>query len=251
MTREITSCDGNTSGPQSPLLNLPIELREEIYKQIFHECHVDDLPCNTYLEGRGDTGCWCGNGLSLTNHQFYNETRRMFYNCVRLIFLDPVSCERFFRKLGRKAEWVTSLKVTYEDIFSQACLFRDIFRYIGPNSNLRNLVLHVSSWDTEPDSPPLYFPSLQKSLWAARYDLSLRPARHPLTKLKSIMFLSVIGHPTVEMEEAIFKLSLEMEERARLEGKQLDKVVGKVVGLSPGKTEEWFYVTKIRPVRPE
>jgi hypothetical protein len=61
------------------------------------------------------------------------------------------------------------------------------------------------------------------------------------------MFLSVTGRPTVEIEEAIFKLSLRMEERARKEGKRAEKVAGEVVvgiGMSPRKTE-WFYTIQI------
>ena len=233
------------SDSRSPLLLLPSELRQEIYTQIFHEWHGDDLPCNIFLEGRGNVGCWCGNGLSLANHQLYNETRHVFYRCIRLSFMHPVACELFLRKFGKRTEWVTSLKVAFANAPWQAWLFRDIFRYLGPNSNLHYLELRVLSWDLE-QFPPIYSTSLPQPLQqAAKYNLSFRPATHLLAKLRSISSLTVIGHPTGEMEEAIFKLSMEMEERGKNEGKQVEKVDTKIEEQSLGKSP-WFYKIQIK-----
>jgi hypothetical protein len=155
-----------------------------------------------------------------------------------------MSCELFLRNLGERAEWITSLKVAFANT-TQTWQFRDIFRYLGSNPNLRYLELQVSSWDLEP-FPPIYSTLLPQTMQQiARYDISFRPATHPLTKLRSITSLTVIGHPTGEMEEAIFKLSIAMEERGKNEGKQVEKVDTKIEEQSLGKSP-WFYKIQIK-----
>jgi len=160
--------------------------------------------------------------------------------------MHPISCELFLRNFGKKTEWVTSLRVTYANATLHTWLFRDIFGYLGPNSKLRHLELQVSSLDPEP-LPPIYSTPLkgQHLQRAARYDLSFRPARHPLTKLRSITSLTVIGYPTGEMEEALFKLSIEMEERGMKDGKRVEKVDTNIEEQSLGKSP-WFYNIQIK-----
>jgi hypothetical protein len=96
-------------------------------------------------------------------------------------------------------------------------LVRDVFNCLS-NSNLRNLEIEVSSYDGEnrPDHAdrPIYLRSLNaKESSARRYDILWRPLRHSLKSIESITSLTVVGFPSVEMEEAIFKLSIRMEER--------------------------------------
>jgi len=64
-------------------------------------------------------------------------------------------------------------------------------------------------------------------------------------KLRSIISLTIIGHPTGEIEEALFKLSNEMEERGKSEGKRVEKVDTKIEDPSLGKSP-WFYKTQIK-----
>jgi hypothetical protein len=133
----------------------------------------------------------------------------------------------------------------FESCICECPLFRDIFRYLGPNSNLHYLELRVLSWDLE-QFPPIYSTSLPQPLQqAAKYNLSFRPATHLLAKLRSISSLTVIGHPTGEIEEALFKLSMELEERGKNEGKQVEKVDTKVEDQSLGKSP-WFYKIQIK-----
>jgi hypothetical protein len=250
-TASPSSCSNeNASGSESLLLSLPAEIREEVYKHLFHVEH--NQPCNVDLVGLGNTGCWCADGLSLTNRQLYDELRPRFYEGVRFVFNNPMWGERFFHRFRLMAEWVISLKVTYENDVVQSHLLRDIFNYLS-NSKLRNLELEVLSYDSEvwPDPHirprPLYLPSSAgtKEFAAIKYDLLWRPLRHSLNRLDSIKSLTVVGFPEGDTEEAIFNLSIGMQARAHQEGKGIKKTETTCLG-SRG-VAEWLYKIEILP----
>jgi len=241
---QSSASSSTLSSEANPLLSLPTELRQEIYGWIFHDQHGSNVPCNIFNLQRGNIGCRCGDGLSRTNRQLYNETRPHFYNCARFVFMTPIACKKFLESIGSRADWMGSLKVSYTDNYFEPFLFRNIFRSFGPDSNLRYLSLQVAPRKRSllEDHPlPMYLPSSQIAFPAEFYDLSLRPGKHPLVELNSIRSLTVVGHPEIgEMEEAILHLSLKMEKKAREEGKYAKKVEELHVGF-----REWFYSIEI------
>ena len=143
---------------------------------------------------------------------------------------------------------MTSLKIIYTNTVMDSCLLRDVFNHLS-GSSLLHLELRVLPFDGDagpnPVSRPLYLPSVlnAKEFLAIKYDLLWRPLRHPLERMESIISLTFIGHPSVEMEEVIFKLSTWMEARANQEGKRTEKVEKKDFGR-PGCLE-WFYKIEI------
>jgi len=64
-------------------------------------------------------------------------------------------------------------------------------------------------------------------------------------KLRSIISLTIIGHPTGEIEEALFKLIMEMEERGKNEGKRVEKVDMKAEDSNLGESP-WLYKIQIK-----
>ncbi|KAE9380192.1 hypothetical protein N431DRAFT_552391 [Stipitochalara longipes BDJ] len=132
-------------------------------------------------------------------------------------------------RFGRKTEWITSLKITFTNTAVDSNVLQHIFNDLS-HSQLRKLELEVlpSSGDARADSlsRPFYLltSSNTKEFAAIEYDLLWRPLKSSLSRMDSIMSLVVVGFPNVEIEEAIFVLSMRMEERARLEGNGSRKV---------------------------
>ena len=65
-----------------------------------------------------------------------------------------------------------------------------------------------------------------------------------LSRMNGIASLVIVGFPNAEIEEAIFVLSRRMEERARVEGKMIQKIETKVSGLRKYESE-WVYKIRI------
>jgi hypothetical protein len=192
------------TAPQPPISSLPPELRESIYSNLLREEH--DEPCSKVLLGLENVGCLCGPGLSLTNRFFYNELRGRMYKCMTFIFNKPVFADRFFRRLGNRSNFVTSLKLTYKNTLVNSFLLRDVFAWLS-KSNLRHLELRVLPDNGLPDpaSLPIYMISAPGAVEfeIGRYDHLLRPLRTSLQYIQSLQSLTVIGHPNRDGEEAI------------------------------------------------
>jgi len=229
------------------LLTLPPEIQSAIYTHLFHE--NQDQQCNVHLDKPRDTGCWCSDGLTLTNCRLYAEFRSRFYEHIRLVFASPKLGALFLRRLGHQREWITSLKITFANTAMGSYLLEDIFNRLS-NSRLRNLELKVVPFTgdvrTDPRSRPLYLPSsLETTEFAAnQYDLQWRPLKFSLGRMNGIASLVIVGYPNVEVEEAIFVLSMSMGERARLEGNRIEKRETRDSGLR-GDDSEWFYKIQI------
>lgn len=142
------------TGPQSPISQLPPELRENIYSNLLHEEHYE--PCSKVLLGLDNAGCLCGKGLSLTTRFFCNKLRRRTYKCMTFIFNKLVFADLFFGRLGNRRNWVTSLKITYPNTLVDSFLLRDVFVWLL-GSDLRNLELAVLSGNEllDPASRPI------------------------------------------------------------------------------------------------
>lgn len=224
----------------SPLSNLPFELREQIYCYIFHD-HSNAKDCNDFHLGLGNLGCRCGKGLSLVNYLFYEETRARYYQCARFVFTRPEGCKKFL-SIGRITKFVGNLSIAYKDEYEELRLLRPIFNDLIKSSSLQTLHLRVKDSDdtARRRMPPTYMPSEDRAWKALKYDISMRPERHPLAKLNYLRSLVIQGQPGAEVEEAIHKLSLKIETMAKNERKALQT-----------KTKwnstffEWFFEVKI------
>lgn len=58
------------------------------------------------------------------------------------IFNKPLFADLFFRRLGNRRNWVTSLKIAYTNTLVDSFLLRDVFVWLL-GSGLRNLELAV------------------------------------------------------------------------------------------------------------
>jgi hypothetical protein len=225
------------------LLTLPLELRQTIYKYVFHTDPNDRDCYHAFSMQLGDLGCRCGKGLSISNSQLYNETRARFYSCARFVFKTPNSCSNFLSRIGEHSVNVGTLAITYRDVYAQSYLLRDIFSKVKNTTNLRNLELYIDH-HSMPDSlgnSPIYLPSSQKAAPAAFYDTSWRPTNHPLAELRCLRSLTVVGSPASgEVEEAIFKVRLNMETFGKKERKAVRQSEEWRAGFS-----EWAYTIEI------
>lgn len=205
----------------SSLSNLPFELREQIYSYIFHD-HTNAKECKDFHLGLGNLGCRCGKGLSLANSLFYSETRARYYQCARFVFTRPEACRKFL-SIGLITKSVGNLSIAYKDEYSESSLLRPIFDDLINSSSLQTLHLRVKDSEdmTRRRMPPAYMPSEDWAWRARKYDISMRPERHPLAKLNHLRSLVIQGEPGAEIEEAVHKLSLKIEAMARNEMKTL------------------------------
>ncbi|KAH9207874.1 hypothetical protein DL95DRAFT_45702 [Leptodontidium sp. 2 PMI_412] len=198
------------------LQTLPSELRQQIYSNIFtkHSSrHLSRFPYEDYKH----TGCRCGEGLSLTNRLFYEETRLLFYNHARFAFNTPLSCSRFLDGIGPHIEHIGALSITFE--YCEIHFLRTIFNKFPPESILHTLYLQYTSQHVRPGLGPIYLPSVQKRDANIAYDIRFRPEIHPLSKLKHVRKVTVEGDiESEEIQEAIVKLSLKIEDAARRDG---------------------------------
>jgi len=224
----------------SPLSQLPVELREQIYSYIFHD-HINNQYCKDFHLGLGNLGCRCGKGLSRSNYLLYNETRQRYYRCARFVFTTPEACKRFLG-IGRITKFMGNLSIAYREEYAQSSLLRPIFNDLVFSSCLQSLHIRIKmdeqSLGRRP--PPIYLSKLDCTLKAELYDLSLRPVRHPLADLKCVRHLVVQGQPGIEIEEAIFQLICKIENLARKEGKTL-----RTKAQWRPAFGEWFYEVKI------
>jgi hypothetical protein len=114
--------------------------------------------------------------------------------------------------------------------------------------NLRHLEIHYdghTTFDVTP--PPLYLPSSSNSgeSRAIKYDLLWRPQRMFISRMDSITSLTILGHPSVDMEEAVFKLSLRMKERANQEAQRIEETE-KGILWGPNSERKWLYKLEIK-----
>jgi hypothetical protein len=87
----------NDHSSHPTLLTLPLELRQYIYDYVFHStvCHKTG-------------GCHCGDNLSISNRQVYQETRPLVYKHAKRRFLDVESCIRFLRDIKDNVVYIKS-----------------------------------------------------------------------------------------------------------------------------------------------
>ncbi|CZR51542.1 uncharacterized protein PAC_01419 [Phialocephala subalpina] len=224
----------------APLSNLPFELRDQIYGYIFHD-HTNAKECKGFHLGLGNLGCRCGKGLSLANYLFYNETRARYYRCARFVFTRPEACKKFL-SIGRITKFMGNLSIAYKDEYEESWLLRLIFNDLINSSSLQTLHIRVKDSDATPRRrrPPTYMPSEDKAWKAMKYDMTMRPERHPLAKLNCLRSLVIQGQPGAEVEEAIHKLSLKVETIAKYERKALQ-----TKAKYNSTFYEWFYEVKI------
>ncbi|KAG4436706.1 hypothetical protein IFR05_007820 [Cadophora sp. M221] len=195
---------------------LPSELRQQIYSNIFTNHSSRQLSRFPY-EDYKHTGCRYGEGLSLTNRLFYEETRRLFYNHARFAFKTPLSCSRFLDGIGPHIKYIGALSITFE--YCEMHLLRTIFNKFPPESSLHTLHLEYTSQLVRPGPGPIYLPSVQKGDANIAYDIRFRPEIHPLSRLKYVRKVTIEGDiESEEVQEAIVKLSLKIEDTARRDG---------------------------------
>ncbi|KAK0112867.1 hypothetical protein ONS95_014591 [Cadophora gregata] len=221
------------------LSTLPIELRQHIYSYIYTE-HTN-VPLSRFpYSDYNHTGCRCGEGLSLTNRLFYFETRHLFYDHARFSFKTPVSCKRFLDGIGPHIKDLGALVITLE--YNEIHLLRSIFNNFPSESSLHTLYLEYTSQSAWPTPGPIYLPSVQEKDASITYDVRFRPELHPLSKLKSMRKITVIGDiESQEVQEAVVKLSLKIEDAACRDGAMAKKI--ELVELTYfGKPQIWFSI---------
>ncbi|KUJ23529.1 uncharacterized protein LY89DRAFT_680269 [Mollisia scopiformis] len=135
-----------------------------------------------------------------------------------------------------------NLSIAYKDEYAESSLLRPIFKELVFSSSLESLHLRIKE---DPllrrrPLPPIYMPTVDKALQAQKYDLLLRPSRHPLSDLKCLRALVVQGQPQHEIEEALLKLNFKIEDLAKKEGKSLLTKCQWRPAFG-----EWFYEIKI------
>ncbi|KAH7336105.1 hypothetical protein BKA65DRAFT_505670 [Rhexocercosporidium sp. MPI-PUGE-AT-0058] len=198
------------------LQTLPSELRQQIYSNIFTYHSARQLSRFPY-EDYKNTGCRCGEGLSLTNRIFYEETRLLFYKHARFAFKTPMACNRFLDGIRPHIKHIGTLSITFE--YSEIHLLRTIFNKFPLESRLHTLHLEYTSQFVRPGPGPIYLPSVQKGDPNITYDIRFRPEIHPLSRLQYIRKVTVEGDvESEEVQEAIVKLSLKIEDAARRDG---------------------------------
>ncbi len=214
-----TPTQGHSQRPW--LLRIPLELRQQVYDYVFHDQPINRGPCDVVHDRLGNTGCHCGEGLSCTSAQLYEETRPRFFKSARFVFKSAEACLFYVCRVGAIAAKIGSLEIACPDAYFHRS-FRTLFPTFISGSSLRSLHLKFEAMQdvASPDSLPIYLPSSRRAFPGAYYDLSLRPILHPLAEINSLRSLIIEGHPmSSEIEEAIVKLSLKIEERGLAEGK--------------------------------
>lgn len=243
------------SAALSRLLTIPLEIRRLIYDYVFQAPIEEERPISHYTRGTGEwfnldayTHCR-GGGLSLACSQLYGETRIQYYHCAQYHFIDPDDCKLFLDRLGPISHHLGCLYIALEDTWYNMTRLQDVLNILLPTSELHTLRLEIYQPVSDLGDPqnyirdiPLYYPSKKDSNPAESYDMYLRPATHPLAKFRSIRTLQVQGNSNMaDFEEAIFKLSLNMEEVARKEGKFANRREWHL----NHKWDLFFYETKI------
>ncbi|XMA09069.1 hypothetical protein WAI453_001860 [Rhynchosporium graminicola] len=206
------------------LQTLPPELQQQIYNEIFKIYHCDytyPFPYRIYTD-TAHRGCRCGQGLSLTSHFFYKETRHLYYKHATFVFETPLSCVRFFNGIGSQSENVGALSISFS--YREIYLLRTLFNRPSLVSNLHTLHLNYTSEPLRPFFEPIYLPSAQKNDGKIACEIQLKPAKHSLARLGSLRNLGIEGViEDDEVQEALVKLSLNIENAARNEGAKFNK----------------------------
>lgn len=235
---DISSSPGATDPIPPPtalpnLLSIPLEIRQLIYDYVFQAPVEEERPVSYYTRGTGEwfnldgyTHCR-GAGLSLACSQLYGETRIRYYECAQYYFIDPDDCKLFLDRLGPISHHLGCLYIALEDTCYSMTRLKDILNILLLTSKLHTLRLEIhqpvadgGDLQNYIGEKPLYYPSEKNSNPAKSYDLFLHPSNHPLVKFRSIRTLQVQGNSGMaDFEEAIFKLSFNMEDVAREEGK--------------------------------
>lgn len=198
------------------ILRLPLEIRQQIYSLLFHGTSP-----NLGTRCPRNFSCHCGSGLSHANHLFYNEARPLFYKCQPFRFKDPSTCIRLFTSIGNDfVDQITWLWITYT--WSDSHLLHDIFGRFSENSNLQTLRL-ATGQTPFPEKSALLYSTYASPSPAAIYDLTLRKRTHPLANLRGLRDFKMMGYPLPEVEEAVFKVTMNMELLAQREGNLLKR----------------------------
>lgn len=203
---------------RATLLALPLELKQQIYSELFHLPTESTRPCETidYWTKR-NTGCRCGEKFSIVSKEIYKDTRALFYNCANFVFMTPEACQRFIPSIGAYCLEVGSLEITYTNTVHESSLLQVIFEPFRASRMLVHLALHVRAREEGPyQNLPIYIPSQTAVDAATLWDLQFRPMHHPLADLKALRKLTIRGHPGVgEMEEVLFRASKNVESLAK------------------------------------
>lgn len=221
--------------PPPTLLALPLELRHRMYDYVFHS-----LGCNT---GRS---CNCGDNLSITNRQLYQESRPLVYKHAKPRFLDVESCIRFLRDIGDNVVYIKFLSIIDRELSSQSYKLADVFRHKGIEGLevfhfvVKPRLLRSRRIDDNHD-PPIYSLFAERHSPAAVYDMSLRVSRHPLAGMKHLRSLTVEGYPQSDIEEAIFQVSSNIGELGRREGKLVKRWERESNTVSQYPPNNWTY----------
>ena len=224
--------------PYPTLLTIPLELRQHIYNYVFHSRWCNET-----------RGCHCGDALSVTNRQLYQEIRPLVYKHAKPQFLDVESCIRFLRDIKDNVVYLNSLSIIDRELSSQSYRLADVFRHKGIEG-LREFKLVIMPWLKnsrwiEFHAPPVYSLFEERHSPAAVYDMSLRVSRHPLAEMKHLRNLTIEGYPQSDIEEAIFKASRNIEELARREGKSVKRWERESVSTDRYAPEGWAYSIEI------
>lgn len=204
--------------PRATFENLPTELKQQIYDNLFHLPSESARPCEIVdYWTKQNTGCRCGENFSMVSRDIYKNTRALFYNCASFVFLTPALCQRFVETIGRHCLEVGSLEITYTNTVYESSLLQAIFEPLRPSNKLVQLEFDVRAREEEPyQNLPIYMPRQIAVDAATLWDLELRPMHHPLADLKALRKLTVRGHPGIsEIEEVLFRASKNVERLAR------------------------------------
>jgi hypothetical protein len=136
---------------------------------------------------------------------------------------------RFLQDIRDNVIYLKSLSIIDRELSPQSYMLADVFRHQGiegleafkfvvkPELKISSLSGHIEY------DPPIYSLSQELNSPAAVYDMSLRVSRHPLAGMKYLRSMQVCGQPSSEIEEAIFKASMNIEDLARREGKRVKR----------------------------
>jgi len=200
------------------LLGLPLELRQAIYSHIFHDLQLPifhNVESRNLLRGDGH-GCSCGDGISVVNRQLYKETRFLLYGHAKPRFYAVDKAVQFLQDVQDNASYLTHFSVNLDGL-EAGNMLREIFSN-DRLGGLHELNIYVySDAHAHSGDKPSWWATIQSP--AAMYDISLRDCRHPLASLKKLRRLRVDGHLPCELEEALIKARINIEDLGKSEGK--------------------------------
>jgi hypothetical protein len=203
----------------SPLCRLPLELRTQIYRAVFHPTFLRE---SDFMTGESKGGRY-GEGLSRACKQLYTETRHYYFYYTEFIFRNANNCEKFLQAIGNHVQHLGTLELMFDLASERDYIAMTRICYVLKVHAKRLFRLHLNM----PSSPsrylqaPLYWPNNKNNKPAEVYDLQLRPSRHHLAEINTLRIFTVVGHPNNDMwEEAIFKVIASIQQTADRELKQ-------------------------------